>query len=177
MVRITSFQKTLLIMLGVALAIIIPLLIGMMVLRSYINNNTQSIIQGKHELAQRTSTLNALVALRNEYNAYGKPRFNILYNVIPEKDELINISQEFQRMAQREDLGFGFSFQGEEATGDIGLGFVRFSINVTGDTLDNIIGFVEQVKDFRYLTTIENFRTEVKDKEIQATMEGKVYFR
>lgn len=177
MKRATSFQKTLLIDIVVAIGILLPLFVGITLLQSYIKHTATQIVTARQELAKRTASLNTLVTLRNDYKTYGSRYFNVLYNIIPEKDELINVSQELQSLATKEELGFGFSFRGEEPSGDATLGFVQFSINVVGENLDQITNFVERLKDFRYLTTIDNLHISSKDKKIQAIMEGKVQFR
>ena len=177
MKKATTFRKTLLIDIAIAAAIILPLLVGVVLLQSYIKHTAEQVVTDRHELTKRIASLNALVALRKEYETYGEKYLNVLHNVIPEKDELINISQEFQSLAARENLGFGFSFRGEEAPKNSTPGFVQFTITVNGENFDQLTNFIEKLKDFRYLTTIDRLNITRGDKGLQAVMQGKVHFR
>ncbi len=166
---------------GISLLIIIPLFIGVLYLRSVIKSTTETIVSSREQFAEKAASLNALVNLRYQYRNFGKAYLNVLYNVIPIKDDLINISKELESVATRNDLGFGFSFKSEKEASGKELGYLQYSLNIEGESIAQIQSFIEDLNDFKYLNSVDSLsfkrKIEGKTEKITALVEGRVYFR
>ncbi|OGG37631.1 hypothetical protein A2110_00625 [Candidatus Jorgensenbacteria bacterium GWA1_54_12] len=172
-----KFRRRLTKELGIALVVLLPLMVGFVVLRVAVANSTEEMIQARRAFTEHTNIINRLITLRSQYDAFGKTYFNVLHNVIPEKDELINVSQEFQGVAAEHNLQFGFSFRGEDPASATSLGAVHFSIAVAGSNLPDITEFITDMQSFHYLTVIENLHVSRAETGMEAVIIGKVYYR
>lgn len=172
-----KLRRTVLVELGIALMVLVPLIIGVFLLRFYIRQSVSQITEIRQDINQRTQTLLNLANLQNEYTNYGQSYLTILHNVVPEKDRLINISQEFQVLARSENLGFGFSFLNEQLPAPPELGFIDFRLNLVADNIDQISRFLQKLEKFRFITTVSKVDITRKENEITSLVEGRVYFR
>ncbi len=180
-----SITKKILIQAGIAVAIIIPLFLGSLYLRSIISKTTSRIVQSRKEFAQKSASLSTLVNLQSQYKNFGRDYLQVLYNIVPQKDDLINISSQFQRIAAEHNLGFGFSFSGEQEASQSQLGYISYSIRVTGSNDEEIKKFINDLNNFQYLNKVESLSMSKENigegdnqrSEIEATLKGKVYFR
>lgn len=172
-----EFSKKILIKIGIAILIITPLVIGVWYVKSLIKSTTDTIVQSRKQFAERAASLNALVGLRDQYESFGKAYLNVLRNVIPIKDELINISKELESLAAKNDLGFGFSFKGEKDPSDGELGYIEYSLNISGDSINQIQSFIKDLDEFKYINTVDSLKLNRKNEEIEGNVEGRVYFK
>lgn len=175
------FTKKILTRIGIALAIIIPLLLGVLYAKSLIRTTSDRIVDSRKQFAEKAASLSALVGLRNQYNSFGRIYLNVLHNVIPIKDELINISKELEAMAIKNNLEFGFSFRGEKNPTDGDLGYIQYSLSVEGSDIDQIQNFIKDLNEFKYINTVDSLsiRREIDNKieVIDSRIDGRVYFR
>ncbi len=180
-----SITKKILTQAGIAIAIIIPLFLGSLYLRSIISKTSSRIIHSRKEFAQKSASLSTLVKLQSQYKNFGRDYLQVLYNTIPQKDDLINISGQFQRIAAEYNLGFGFSFSGEKEASQNDLGYISYSIRITGNNIEQIKKFIDELNEFQYLNKVHSLSIN-KEKigegdnqrsKIEATLKGQVYFR
>lgn len=175
-----TFRKNLLKQLSIAVLILAVLFGGLYFIKNHIKESVAQVMSSRQELKNRTATINTLSKLRSQYRDKGKAYLNVLSNIIPAKDKLINVSQDFQSIAQSSDLGFGFSFAGEKTPEDDSeLGYIEFRLNVTGETMDEISEFISNIENFQYLTVVDsvNIRRNKDKNQIELTLQGKVYFQ
>lgn len=175
-----TFRKNLLRQLSVAFGIIIILAVSFFFIKRHIKESVAQITSARQELSHRTAVLNELSDLRSQYKRFGQPYLNVLSNIIPEKDKLIDISQDFQTIASQDDLEFGFSFLGERVPEDSSeLGYIEFRLNIKGESMNGISDFIERIEDFRYLTTVNrvDIRRNRELNEITLILQGRVYFQ
>ncbi|MEX0689986.1 MAG: hypothetical protein WD471_01415 [Candidatus Paceibacterota bacterium] len=173
----SKFTKKLLTEIGVALAVIIPLIVGIFYLRSTVENKVIAINDYREEIATKISQINSLVNLRSQYNDFASDALTLMRNKIPTKDQLINISQDFEALAQTERVGFGFSFLGETEPSESSLGFISFRLNINGDTFTQILSLIDKIENFKYLTRIDKVSIQTSEGGLDASMEGRVFFR
>jgi len=171
------FRKRIAVETSIALAVLIPLAAGFILLRHCVAEAANRMVETKRAFASHTEIIDKLVLLRSQYNEFGKPYLSVLHNVVPEKDELIDISQEFQRIASANNLDFGFSFRGEDPASKTGLGAIHFSTTVSGKNLDEIVSYIQDLQNFKYLTTIQSTHTARVGERIESIVIGKVHYR
>lgn len=170
-----SFPKKLLLNLGITLAVIACLIVLLVIF----NKNLESVSGKTRELNQeiitRSNSIQKISELQTAYNGTTGAYLNVLYNVIPQKDELINLSKEIQTVAASENLSFGFSFLGENPPSGDTLGYVSFSISLGGGSINSIVNFIKKMERFRYFVQLEDFS--VGSEGGTTTIRGRVFFR
>ncbi|MFA6407300.1 MAG: type 4a pilus biogenesis protein PilO [Candidatus Paceibacterota bacterium] len=156
--------------------IIIAISGGIYFFASKITAYSNEILTLRTELALRSSSLTMLANLRSEYISKAQKDFTALQNIIPVKDQLINIAKDFQFIATQAGFDSTFSFMSESPATVNTLGFLSFKLTFGGD-FDKLLEFVKTLQDFRYLSDFTNFTiTRGKDKA-QLSVNGKVFFR
>ncbi|MCP6720406.1 MAG: hypothetical protein KJI72_03775 [Patescibacteria group bacterium] len=171
-----TFRKRLTTELVVSLITIGVLVIGLLFFGFNVGKFTKKIVAARQELAERATSLQSLAILRSEYSNKGEPYLNVLYNIIPLKDELIDLSKDFQSLAASERLDYGFTFVGETPATPGNLGSVRFSLSL-GGSLNQLIDFIENLQNFRYLINLENIAMSGGASQTSMDIKGSVFFR
>jgi len=167
---ISRYQKKLAIHLSITIGVIV-VLVGIIISSgSSIKEESLSIGSRRTEFAKKLSVVRALAearaGLRRAESAERK-----LQNVIPEKEKLINLSQDLSRVAQRGDLGYTFSFIEEQQATAEAPGFVRFRLSLDG-TFGQFVTFLENVKTFQYVTRVDEVLVNYGKMEVV----GSVFF-
>ena len=171
-----KFKKKFLINIGITLGIVLAMVLFLFLFRSLLRKSSEKVRASKIEINNRSNAIQRLAFLKGQFSKTASPYLNVLYSVIPPKDELINFSKELQVIAASENLTFSFSFLGENASTGEDLGSVSFSVNVTGQSIDEIFDFIEKLERFRFLIKLENFSIN-SDSGFRATIGGRVFFR
>lgn len=151
-----NFKKTFLIDLTILLIVVGALAGGLLFFGRSISGSVDRIAGLRQDIVNRSASLDFYATLRNQYNNEGKAYLNVLHNIVPTKDQLIDLPKEFQSLASQQNIGFGFSFAGETAVASGGLGSVTFRLNLEGQTLDHLLQFVRKLQDFRYLSSLDS---------------------
>ena len=172
-----KFTKSILFNIGVTLALILPLILTVVFLRSYINNSVTQIIDARQEIDKRINFLISLVTLSSDYNGFGRDYLTILKNIVPEQDKLLNLAQELETLAASLELEFGFSFLGENAPNPPEFGSLNFKLNVGAKNISKISSFIERLEDFRYLISVNSVNINRGAEKISAAINGRVYYR
>lgn len=172
-----KFIKTFLINAGITVAMLAPLTAGFIFLRSYIIKTSEAIFATRKEIAEKTASLDTFVRLWNQNNKFGDKNFIILKNIVPEKDRLIDLSQQIQSLASKDNLGFGFSFQNEITPSPPKLGYIEFILNLNAQNIDQITSFINRLLNFRYLTTINKVSIKRVGSGINGQITARTYYR
>jgi uncharacterized protein with NAD-binding domain and iron-sulfur cluster len=179
--------KKILIKTGISLLIIIPLFVIILYLKGLISKTTTKIVTSRKEFISRSTNLESLVVLQSQYKNFGRDYLMVLYNIVPQKDNLINVSKEIQRLAVKNNLNLNFSFTGEKEASEQELGYISFKVTIKGETISQIKKFIEDFNNFKYLNKIEsvsmkkifnvNNNSEKIIEKVEASMDAKIYFR
>ncbi|MDP3974794.1 MAG: hypothetical protein Q8P88_00700 [Candidatus Jorgensenbacteria bacterium] len=173
-----AFRKKLLLELGIGGGIIVVAVVGLLILGSYIGNVSNRISSERSELLERSASVGSLATLREAWRTRAEPYLNVLRNVVPEKDTLINVSRDFQSLSSQTRTEYSFGFLGESGNVEGGIGALSFRLTVRGD-LTNLFSFIEKFAAFPYLSTIDNFHIERKGPESRSELisQGRLFFR
>ncbi len=161
---------------GISLAIIAALVSGILFFGFHINKFSKKIATTRQELAERSIALRSLAVLRSEFTNKGQSYLNVLHNIVPKKDELIDLSKDIQAIAAAGNLEYGFNFLSETPAGATTLGSVRFDLSLGGD-LNNLIDFIKNLQNFRYLINLENISLSREELAMKMEVRGNVFFR
>ncbi len=169
----SKLTKKFLIDLSIALTLLLVLGIGVTFFSINLARSTGKLSESKKELKTRSGTVQELAELQRVEKQFGNSYLNVLYNYIPQKDELINFGREMQTLADSEGLEFGFSFLGEDPASSETLGSVKFSVQIAGKSQIPILNFIKKLQNFRFLTKIEN----ITISNTEGVIKGQVFFR
>lgn len=171
-----NFKKRLTTDLTISLLIILALFAGVLFFMSKAGDYSDQIISERTLLADRTESVSHLASLRDQY-AQASNYLNVLYNIIPSYDQLINLNQDIQSLAAKEKLDYGFSFAGETPKPQGGLGSVAFSLAVTSDSYASLMDFIDDLQNFRYLNSIDNVSLKNNNNRLTMSVQGRVFYR
>ncbi len=171
------FRKRITVQLSISLAIVGGLVLAVMLFGFQVDRLAEKIAGTREQINERSAALTSLASLRSDYTSKGEAYLNVLHNVIPEKDELIDLSKDFQAIAQEDGLNYGFTFLGETPpSGDV-LGSVRFNLTL-GGTFTKLLNFLKDMENFRYLISVENVSlTRGSEGNMRMDIRGSVFFR
>ncbi len=169
------FHKKVTVKLSISLGIIAVLVLGIIFFGFRVDSLSEKVITTRQELGERSRSLQSLASLRSDYSTKGQSYLNVLYNVIPEKDELIDLSKNFQVIAQEGQLDYGFTFLGENPPIAENLGSVKFSLSL-GGSLNELLSFLKNLENFRYLISLENVSLNRADR-MRMNIRGDVFYR
>ncbi len=122
-----SFQKQLLIQIGIAAAMIGISITAVQVVAWHLSSNAGKITKQRGELALRTRATESLATLKSDAEK-AKPFAEVLNNVLPSKDRLINFGKELTDLAKQNGAEMSFDFGGETASTPETPGFIKFSM-------------------------------------------------
>jgi Tfp pilus assembly protein PilO len=166
---------------GIAILIITPFFLGVWYVKSVIKTTTAEIVESRKQFVEKSASLEVLAKIQNQYKDFGEAYLSVLHNSIPIKDDLINIAKKLETLATKNNLGFGFSFKGENNPTNEDLGYLMYGLNLEGSDVKQIQDFIKDLNNFTYVNTIESInitrKVEGNSEKIIANLEGKVYFR
>ena len=172
-----DFKKKLAIELGITAVLIVGLFSGIFIFASKLRTNAEEMVGLREELALRSKSLNSVAALRSEYDMKVKDRLKVLISSVPVKDQLINISKDFQLLSSRAELQSTFTFVGESAATNDSLGKVTFKLSEEGN-FEKLIEFISVLQNFHYLSSFDSFSLLRKQEGNSAlSTQGSIYFR
>lgn len=172
-----SFRKKFIVDLIISLVVLMALAGGLIFFGKIIAKTASQIVEARQGLVNKSSSLRFFAQLRKQYNDLAQNYLNIMYNIIPAKDQLINLSREFGTLANAEKLSYGFSFVEEVPVGNSNLGSVVFKINIAGESLDQLLRFVKRLQNFKYLHSLDGFSLDRQDQGLALSIKGRVFFR
>lgn len=170
------FRKRLLVELGIVVAVVGGLLTGIIFFGSNISKYSAEIIGLKAEISAKSSAIEHLAVLSQDYNSKVKNYTEILYSMVPLKDRLIGLSKEFQALTTQAKLDYTFNLKGESAGDQSSIGSVTFSLATFGN-LPDLLKFISSIDKFRYLTQIDNISINRREGKNQMGMNGRIFYR
>ncbi|MBI5732825.1 hypothetical protein HY967_02615, partial [Candidatus Jorgensenbacteria bacterium] len=75
------------------------LIIGTVYFGRTISRASEEVVKNRQELLNRSTALDTLASLTHQYNSKGKKYLNVLYGLVPKRDDLFTLGQEFQSLA------------------------------------------------------------------------------
>lgn len=171
-----SFKKQIFTQLVIGLIVLAALIAGLVFFGSNIKDYSERISKDRQELLKRSRDLSSLASIRSQYETKAKAYLDLLYNTIPQRDQLINFSRDL-RTATGEVESFGFSFVGESPPTADSLGVISFNVTIQA-TVSRITEFIKNLEKFKFLVTIDGLSLERQRGDIfQAPLRGRVFFR
>ncbi len=167
-----EFKKALLIQLGILTAVLVAGLMIVFYFKNNIKQTAQAIKNTQQLINTKSKNLETLAYLRKDYNDFGMAYLNVLHNVLPKRDELFDVSQQLQDLAQTIKLGFGFSFVNEQAPNPPNPGFIQFRLNLNGD-INQVSTYLKRLTQLHYFSSIDA----ITFQNNSASVSGKLYFR
>lgn len=171
------FRKRLITELSISLLLVVALFIGILFFMGNISDYADKIVAARLLLASRSASINELAELHSEYNSKTSNYMNVLYNIIPSYDQLINLSNDFQSLAAQNKVGFNFSFSGEIPKNAGGLGSIGFNLEASSDNFNSLTTFLKSLQNFRYLNSIDNISTRSNNSILVMSIKGRVFYR
>lgn len=172
----TSFQKKIFLEISIALAIILVLSFALVVLGKNIAKNSSEIVSMRKQLADWTESVQSFALVRLQYNNKAKDYMNILNNVLPRRDSLIELRKEFQFLAAGDNVTMNFSFIGDRQTSSPLIGSVGFSLNLSG-SIDGIFEFIRKLDNFQYLLSLDGLTFTRGAEKFDGAIKGLVFFK
>ncbi|MEK7464298.1 MAG: type 4a pilus biogenesis protein PilO, partial [Patescibacteria group bacterium] len=150
----SDFKKRLFKEIGTAFGVML-ILGGILLFFGFsISSLSVKISSMRQEFAMRSASLESIAALRSQYKS-AQGYLGVLHNVVPQKDQLIDLSKDIQEVARRGKLEYGFSFINETPRTETNLGSVNFSLSLVGD-LTSLINFVKDMRSFKYINSLDS---------------------
>lgn len=173
-----EFKKKILVELGIGGGIIAVLAVALVFLGLYLRNASERIAAQRATLLERSAAVGSLATLRETWRTKAQGYLNVLRNVVPEKDALINVSRDFQSLAAQTRTEYSFGFLGETERGARGIGSLAFRLTLRGD-LENLFSFMDRFETFPFLSTIDSFSIERKGPGLRSELlaQGRLFFR
>lgn len=171
------FKKKLLIEISVTLGIIAVLAGSIIFLSGTISDYTAQIATIKNQLAIRSSSLNAFASLRSQYSSAVNADLQLMNATVPIKDQLINLTKEFQLLASQNGLSSSFAFISETPATVSSFGTIRFKLDVTGD-FQKLVAFVPALQSFKFLSSFDTYSiTRTAGDNGNLSTVGQIYFK
>ncbi len=177
------FQRKLFFQTGILFAIIAVLGGGMFFMGKSISTNAGEIERLRFEKANWASSVQSYVSAKTQYVSKGREYERILENILPQRDQLIDLKRDFQFLASGEGLDLIFSFSGEREKGSPLVGAVGVTLTVQGKSEDEVMSFFDALGDFRYLFSIDSVSLQNErergesPQRASATIKGEVLYR
>jgi Tfp pilus assembly protein PilO len=174
---LSQFQKKIGTQIGIALAIVGVLCFGVLFFGNRIATYAAEIEMLRSEKAEWSNSIESYVSAKTQYEKKGKGYEQVLQNVLPSRDSLINLKKDFQFVASGEGLDLNFSFAGERQKQSPLVGAVGVSLVLEGKSKSDIFSFLEKLEKFRYLFSIESMTLQENKDTVGVTIRGEVLYR
>lgn len=170
------FKKKLLIQSGITVGIITVLFLGIVFFSNTITDYAGQITSLRNQIAARSGSLNALAILRAQSSLI-EGDTKIMNNAVPVKDQLINLSKEFQLLSSQSGLSSSFSFLGESPSSATTFGTIRFKLDISGN-FEKLMSFIPQLQNLKYVSSFDNYSiTRTSGDNGILTTKGQIYYR
>jgi len=173
----TDFRKKLIVQVTIAVAVVGTLGAGLLFFGKNIRTNGAELQAARMALAERSASLEALALLQTQYTRKAKGYIAVLQGMVPQKEELINISKDFQFLATQSGVSQSFSFLDETPASGGALGSINVRIDV-GGSIERIAQFVRGIENFKYVTKIDRVAiNRNQNNTLTASIGAHIYFR
>ncbi|MCX6788587.1 MAG: type 4a pilus biogenesis protein PilO [bacterium] len=172
-----QFKKKLLTESVITLAILLTLFAGISFLSSRVTEYSDQISAKRNQLTKQAKDLGSLASLQTQYSGEVGKYLQSMKAAVPIKDQLINLSKEFQLISSKNGLSSSFSFLSESPASGTYFGNMKFKLEVNGN-FEKLIEFVSELQNFRYFSTFDSFSiVRTSEGNGQLTTHGQVFFR
>ena len=167
-------KRQLTILIGTGAAMILILAVALFLVGLDINKRVREINGLRGNMNSRFLTTENLSVLRFDM-AKAQPYIPLLDSFLPNKDQLINLSREFNTAAFQNKVNFSSSFAGESPVSKTDLNWIGLNMNVDGN-IDNIISFIKTMENSRYSIKLGSLDIGQKDNQYKSQLNGKVFY-
>lgn len=171
------FKKKLIIEASVTFLLVAALFGGILFFKGNMADYTGRIDTARASLASRTASAGELANLRSDYNLKAKNYLNVLYNIIPSYDQLINLKKDIQTLAARNGVEYNFSFAGETPKLEQGLGLISFNLTIGSENFNSLMSFIKSLQDFKYLNSIDKISINSDGVKLTMSMSARIFYR
>jgi len=180
-IKSNEFLKQLLVKSAILIAILIVLVGLLIVLNKNIEKESQTLQSLRQNIQNLTLTSEAFSALAKDSQNLA-PYFEPLKNLVPNRDKVIDFSQEIFSLAKLYQLDLGFVFQTE--TMGVQSQFVPFVMSLKGN-FSNFVTFIDKLKTLPYFVDLDTLdltgppidEIAKGSQSISANIKGKVFMR
>jgi hypothetical protein len=171
-------KKELLVGVTIALMVVGALVGGILFFEAQTKTLSERMKRTREEIAYQSTAIQENAQAQMQYDSQVESYMNILYNVVPEKDELIDLSKQIRSVVGTSATEYGFSFLSERQATESEFGAVEFGINIRGNTHSDILETIRRLQSFQFITQLDQFIiSENEDSTISMTTKGKVMYR
>ncbi len=171
------FRKRLVTEAGISLLIVAALFVGIQFFRSNVSEYSDKIVAARTLLANRTESIRETAELRSQFNSKASGYLNVLYNVIPSYEQLINLNKDLQSLAVQSGVGYNFSYAGEIPSSAGGLGSISFDLNVSSANFNSLMNFLKSLQNFRYLSSVDEISMRSSSGVLVMNIKSRVFYR
>jgi hypothetical protein len=171
-----TFKRKLMIQGGITAIMLLVLVGGVVYFGMRITSYSKEIASVRGELTSRSNSLNSVAALRSEYRTKAKRGFDVMYATVPTQEQLINLRQELQLLASRENISLTYSYLNETNASKDTFGTYNFRLDLSGD-FNKLIAFIDTLQTFRYLSVFDSPSIIRSGSNGSLTIKGRVYYR
>jgi len=180
-IKSNEFLKQILKKSAILIAIFIVLVGFLIILNKNIEKKIQTVQFLRQNIQKLIYTSEAFSALARDSQIL-TPYLESLRNLVPNRDRVIDFSQDISSLAKSYQLDLGFVFQTE--TIEAQSQFVPFVMSLKGD-FSNFVAFIDKLKTFPYFVDLDSFdlsgppidEIAKGSRSISANIKGKVFMQ
>lgn len=155
------------------ITIAVGAVIGIVVLLIVIGADTEKIagdvVSTRNELKTEIEQISRLAQLRDEAKL-AEPKFAVLENILPKKDELFSFPAKIEELAKSQGLSSKFSFGAESEKS------IQYSIIIQNGTYEEILRFVKTIEEDKPFMSIGSLDMVSGGSGYNATINGTLFF-
>lgn len=163
-----DFRVRLALQLGITVGVLSVVALAIFFVGKDIKSTTAQVLLTRREISATIRQLSDLARLRDEARR-AEPKFAVLRNALPRRDELFSFPENIYALAEQNDVAASFTFGNEEEDR------IAFSLSANGtyDAVVRFIGVVEREYPFIDLSGFDIIRSE---GGYLAQMQGNIFF-
>ena len=144
-------------------------------MNSDITSRVVAIQKLKQEVAFRTQAIESLVVLKEE-SQKAERNSDLLKNILPTSDALINFRREINLLAAQNKIDLGFTFGVDSPATDVQPGFINFQMTPSGQ-LQNFINFLKNIEQGAYFVELNSLDINRTGKTFAGAITGRIFSR
>lgn len=96
---------------------------------------------------------------------------------LPRRDDLVGLPRELEIIAEKYNLGYGFSFGNELVASENSPGLIRYQISLSGSP-ENLLSFLQELDKHPFYITMTSINyLDVLEGDYQFTASGEIFIR
>ena len=170
-----NFKEWLLKNLGIGIGVIVLLGGILFFLRVDLVSRVRAIESARQMLVSQKAAIESRGLLKSDLEKSG-PYYNLINNVLPIKDELVNVPGDLDAIARAHRGSFGINLGAETAPTIASPGHIQFKMTATGSYQD-VIRFLDSVKASRYLVKYLDIHVTQKGNVFEESVNGQIFYQ